>query len=162
MSDTNPPTSPIALPPDLPNIYYPGNRAVIYVMAGLFAILGLIVLFNPQVAGLGLLPLAVAGYMVWVAAMKRLSLSARGLEYREFTGTTVASWAEVTGIVMWTTSYTSRGAPIDRVPALALANSGKKIPLPYFGGLDWNNGPLGQDLRTWAPRLLQDFETQQP
>ncbi len=162
MSDTNPPTSPTALPPDLPNIYYPGNRAVIYVMAGLFAILGLFVLFNPQVAGLGLLPLAVAGYMVYVAAMQRLSLSARGLEFRDFSGTTVASWAEVTGIVMWTNSHTRWGTPIGLAPALALANSGKKIPLPTFGGLDWSAGPLGQDLRTWAPRLLQDFETQQP
>ncbi len=159
MDNSAPPSDSAAPSADQPHVYQPGSSTVvmIYLMAGLLFVIGLFMLSSPRGAlailifwGAG----AFAASQAYATSVQRLSLTTQGLEYRDWTGTTKADWEDVKGIVM---VDARRG----RVPNLTLANSNAQVPLVMFGGGDWRDGPLGQDLQAWAPRLLQDYDTRQ-
>ena len=132
-----------------PHVYPPAARLSILAVAGVLVAIGLCALAIPRAAFSTLVFGGAGGLVAYATARKRLVVAARGLEYRDWLGTTAVTWNEVIGIVRVSTRFGSHSA-------LALANGRAAISLAEFGGAEWRDSPLGQDLRRWAPRLMPD------
>jgi len=124
------------------------SRYMGYGLAAVTAVAGLFVLLRGSVPLVGLLLWGVAAWLAYGMSALSLTLSESGLEYHNSLTTITASWDQVVVIVQLRGRY----GPYE---CLVLANGGQTIPLSEFGGQDWRDGDLGEDLKRWAPRLLK-------
>jgi len=151
-SDDKPADSPT------PNVYTISNPLGYFAIAIPIGVIGIVVLvgiatsnnMSPALLFMGLLGLAAAVgglFLIYNFAVTRLTISAAGLVYRDASGTTTAAWDEVleirTGSIERHGSYTN----------LVLTGDHRAIEVGQFGGVE-PDSPLGQDLRTYAPRLF--------
>jgi hypothetical protein len=143
----------MAADPAEPHTYTVTFRAGRYALAALFAALGLLLISTSSAPGAanailpGLILLAGCAYVAYSTAITRLTLSARGLEYRSLGGGFSAEWGQARAIRRQRSRYGYR--------TFLFLDNGHRITLSEFGG-DWRMQPLGQDLQTYAPRLFEN------
>jgi len=143
----------MAADPAEPHTYTVTFRSGRYALAILFAALGLVLLYTSSAPGAanailpGLILLAGSVLVAYSTAITRLTLSARGLDYRSVGGRLSAGWGQVREIRRVRSRYGDR--------TFLVLDNGHRISLSEFGG-DWRKQPLGQDLQTYAPRLFEN------